>query len=223
MKKSTYDAISMIAVVSLVVFTVASQHSSRGGYVFGILAILTAVGLFVAYIKASPKQPSTSAQANKAFEEAIQQASKTVAQREAMERNLRENLNRNLFFKKRAARVYVYEALSNERLKERQLKLFLDAFTVAHHGTADLKAGTYYTQVKVRHEPVQDAASIIANIVEKLCATSKEPRFEFILEPGGTFKIKQVSSKRTVAAEPIPPQQEPVEQPAEPEEPLLIN
>ena len=221
MKKSTYDAISTIALVSVVVFTIASQHSSRAGYVFGILAVLTAAGLFVAYIKALPRSsPSEQAkraadQAKQAFEEAIQLASKTVAQRRAMERNVRENLNRSLLFRKRA----LYE----ERLKERQLMLFFDALTVAHHGTADIKAGSYFTQLKFHREPVHDSASIIANIVQKLCATSKEPRFEFILEPNGSFKIQQISAKRTVAPEPIATQEKPVEELDESEKPQLIN
>lgn len=235
MKKSTYDAISTIALVSLVAFTIASQHSSRAGYAFGVLAVLTAAVLFAAYIKASPEQATTSDQTTETFEEAIQQASEVVAQREALTRNVREDLYRMLLLIKRqemgvrnpgrwerAARTY--EALYKERLSERQLLLFCDDFNaVAHHGTAHLKAGSYYTQIRIRRDPVHDSASIIANIVEKLCASSKEPRFEFILEPDGRFKIQQISAKRAAVVEPIVPQEEPVEAPAEPEEPQVIN
>ncbi len=219
MKKSTYNAISTIAVVSLVVFTVASQHSSRAGYAFGILAVLTAVGLFVAYIKASPKRASTDDQTTQAVEVSqskVESETEIAAQQQALTRSVRADLYRRLLVieKDRASRVH--EALYKEHLSQRQLLLFLNA---EHHGTAHLKAGSYYTQIRFRHDP----ASIIANIVEKLCASSKEPRFEFILEPDGRFKIQQISAKRAGVVEPIVPQEEPVEAPAEPDEPQVVN
>lgn len=219
MKKSTYDAISTIAIVSLVVFTVASQHSSRAGYTFGILTVLTAVGLFVAYIKASPKRTSTDDQTTQAVEVSQSKAESETAiaaQQQALTRSARADLYRRLLVIKKDPASNVREALYKEHLSERQLLLFLNA---EHHGTAHLKAGSYYAQIRIRHDP----ASIIANIVEKLCASSKEPRFEFILEPDGKFKIQQISAKRAGVVEPIVPQEEPVEAPAEPEEPQVVN
>lgn len=223
MKKTTYDVVSMIAVVSLVVFTVAAQHSNRAAYVFGVLAILTAVGLFAAYIKAAPDRASTDDQTTQAVEVSQSKAeseAEITAQQKALMRSVRANFYRKLLVIEKERPSRVHEALYKERLSERQLLLFLNA---EHHGTTHLKAGSYYTQIRIRRDPVHDSASIIANIVEKLCASSKEPRFEFILEPDGRFKIQQISAKRAVVVEPIVPQEEPVEAPAEPEEPRLIN
>lgn len=219
MKSKTYDAISTIALVSVVVFTIASQHSSRGAYVFGVLAIVTAAGLFVAYIKASSKRASTDDQTTQAESKAESEA-EIAARREALSRNVRDELYRKVLLTERDRAANVYRALfyQNARLAERQLMLF----HAPHHGTARIKGGSYYTQIRI-HAAAQDPASIITNIIEKLCAGSKEPRFEFILEPDGRFKIQQVSAKRAAVVERIAPQEEKLEQPEEPAETQLIN
>ena len=223
MKRSTYDVVSTIAVVALVVFTVAAQHSSRAAYVFGVLAVLTAAGLFAAYIKASPDPAATSDQTAQAAEESQSNAgseAEIAVQQQALMRNVRADLYKKLLVAERERASRVHEALYKEHLSERQLLLFLNA---EHHGTTHLKA-SYYTRVRFHRDPAHDPASIIANIVEKLCASSKEPRFEFILEPDGRFKIQQISAKRAaVVGTPITPQEEPVEPPTEPEEPQLIH
>jgi hypothetical protein len=222
MKKSTYDAISTISVAALVVFSIGAQHSSRFGYVLGVLAVLTAAGLFVVYIKASPNRAVTADQTTHAGEVSqsnVGSEAEIAVQQQALMRNVRADLYKKLLATERERASRVHEALYKERLSERQLMLFLNA---EHHGTTHLKAG-YYTHVRFHRGPVHDPASIIANIVEKLCASSKEPRFEFILEPDGRFKIQQISAKRTAIVEPIVPQEEPVKSPTEPEEPQLIN
>lgn len=190
MKKTTYDAISTIAVVSLVVFTVAAQHSSRAGYAFGILAILTAVGLFAAYVKALPRNSTTDQPAIQADEAAkqsqIDARKQALVQEEILMRQVRADMYRRLLVIKRDP----IGALFKDRVRERQLQL---QFFSEHHGRP---AGSYYKQVKIH--PVQDPASIIVKVIEKLCAGSKEPRFDFILGPDGSFKIQQVSVKRAV-------------------------
>jgi hypothetical protein len=224
MKKSTYDVVSTIAVVALVVFTVAAQHSGRAAYVFGVLAVLTAAGLFVAYIKASPDRASIADQATQAVEASQSKAESEAfiaAQEQALMRSVCADLYRKLFAVEREQASLVHKALYKKHLSERQLLLFLNA---EHHGsTTHLKAGSYYTRVRFHRDPVHDPASIVANIVEKLCASSKEPRFEFILEPGGRFKIQQISAKHTSVIEPTAPKEEMVESSAEPEKSQLIN
>jgi len=222
MKKSTYDVVSTVAVVALVVCTVAAQYSGRAAYVFGVFAVLTAVGLFAAYIKALPDRASTADQKTQAVETSQSKAdseAEIAAQQQALIRNVRADLYRRLLETGEESRVH--DALYKQRLlAERQLTLFLNA---EHHGTTHLKAGSYYTRVRFRRDPIHDAASIIANVVEKLCASSKGPRFEFILEPDGRFKIQQISAKHTPAIEPIAPKEKTAELAAEPEEPQLIN
>jgi len=223
MKKSTYDAVSTTSVVALVVFTIGAQHSSRFGYVFGVLALLTSVGLFAAYIKGLRAGASTdqTTQAAEVSQSKAESEVEIAAQQQALMRSVRADLYRKLLVTGRERASRVHEALYKERLSERQLLLFLNA---EHHGTIHLKAGSYYTHVRFHRGPVHDPASIIANIVEKLCASSKEPRFEFILGPDGSFKIQQIPAKRAaVVGTSITPQEEPVESPTEPEEPQLIN
>jgi len=185
MKKSTYDAISAIAVVSLVALTVAAQHSSRAGYAFGVLAVLTAAGLFAAYVRALPPN-STADESAKAIEAAKQ--SKTAARKESLiqeeilMRQVRADMYRRLLVIERDP----IEALFKNRMRERRLRLQ----SLEHHGTVTIR--------HVKIHPAQDAASTIVNVIEKLCAGSKEPRFDFILGPDGSFKIRQISVKYSV-------------------------
>ena len=213
MKKSTYDALSMIAVVALVACTFLAQHSSRG-YVFGVLAMLTAAGLLVAYIRALPTRSQTADQTTQAVEP--KQRSEIGAQRELLLRDVREDLYRRLLTEKELS-GRLHETLYLDRLRERRFLLSVKA--VEH---CDLKVGSYYTQVKFHRATVHDPASIITNIIERLCASSKEPRFEFILGPDGSFKIQQVAVKR-FGIEPITAQEEPVEPLKEPDEPQVVN
>jgi hypothetical protein len=137
-------------------------------------------------------------------------------------RSVRANLYRTLAAVEREQTSLVHEALYKERLSKRQLLLYLNA--AEHHcSMTHLEAGSYYTRVRFHRDPVHDPASIIANIVEKLCASSKEPRFEFILEPDGRFKIQQISAKRAQGKEPTAPKEGKEESAVEPEEPQLIN
>jgi hypothetical protein len=222
MKKSTYDTVSTIAVVALVVFTVAAQHSKRAAYVFGVLAVLTAAGLFAAYIKASADRASSAdrtPQTAEASQSKAELEGELATQQQALMRSVRADLYRRLLATERERASLVHEALYKERMSERQLLLFLNA---EHHGT-HLKAGSYFTRVRFHRDPVHDPASIIANVVEKLCVSSKEPRFEFILEPDGRFKIQQISAKRANVIEPIAAKGESIESPPQPEEPQLIH
>src|SRR5882724_11065000 len=63
MKKSTYDALSTIAVIVLVFFTFLAQHSSKG-YLFGVIAVLAAAGSFAMYVKALATADSTAKQSS---------------------------------------------------------------------------------------------------------------------------------------------------------------
>lgn len=215
MKKSTYDAVSTIAIVSLVVFTVAAQHSSHAGYAFGVLAVLSAAGLLAAYIK-SLRKPASKDQTAQNIEAAKQQ--ENAAQSAAMARHVRADFYRKLFLAQRERESRVHDALNKERLIERQISLF---FGDIEHG--EIKAGNYYTHVRLHRDLFQDTASIIVNIVEKLCAGSKEPRFEFILGLDGSFKIQQISPKRAAFVEPVSPHAEPAESSTEPGEPQVFN
>ena len=216
-------SVSAIAVVALVVFTVAAQHSSRGAYVFGILALLTAAGLFGAYIKALPKGSST----NQATENAeAAQQSKTADQTETLVRNVRADLGRRLLLFEEERALQAHEelyALYKQRAKERehQFRAFCKGASV--HRASEIRVGSYYTEIQFQHYSVPDPASIIANIVEKLCASTKEPRFEFVLEPDGRFKIQQISAKRASEMEPKNPSEEQAGPPAESEKPQLVN
>jgi hypothetical protein len=207
----------MLAVVALVAFTFLAQHSSLG-YVFGVLAMLTAAGLLAAYIRALPTPPQTADKTTQVIEP--KQQSEIAAQSEVLLRNVYEAFWRKRALTERERVAQLHEALYLDGLqRERQFRLSVNA---VEYRTADLKAGGYYTQVKYHRDPVDDAASIITNIVEKLCASSKEPRFEFILGPDGSFKIQQVASKRS-AIEPITAQEESVEPFKKADEPQVVN
>jgi len=221
MKRSTYDVVSTVAVVTLVVFTFAAQHAGRAAYIFGALAVLAAAGLFAAYIKALSDSASTADQMTQAVEASQSTAeSEVTAHQQALMRSVRADLSQKLLAIERERASLVHEALYKERLGERQLLLFLNA---EHHGATHLKAGSYYTRVMLHRDPFHDPAAIVADIVEKLCASSKEPRFEFILEPDGRFRIQQISAKRSPDLESIAPKEVTEESPEEPEKIQLIN
>jgi len=199
----------MTAVVAVVVFTFSAQYSSLG-YVFGILAVLTAAGMLIAYIKALPGA-ETSEQKPQIVEPVRQLES--AEQREALVRAVREDLYRKHILTERDRSAQTFESLIKERLSERRLRISI---------SSDFKVGSYYTQIKFHHrEPVNDRASVIINIIERLCVSSKEPRFEFILAPDGSFKIQQVSLKRS-AIEHLAEQEELVEQVKEADEPQVV-
>jgi hypothetical protein len=189
MKQSTYDTLSMLAVIALVVFTVLAQHSTRAGYVFGTLVVLTAAALFAAYIRALPTRSSTVGQKTQDVEAA--QQSESAVQREAETiRNAFIHRRLTLVEKMRVSRLH--EEVRKEHLKSRRHLFYIDA---VEHGLPDLKINEYSKHHLAFH-PAYDPATIVANIVEKLCAATREPRLEFVLEPNGSFKIQQISAKR---------------------------
>jgi hypothetical protein len=166
MKDSTYNTISMGAVVALVLFTVLSQHSGHAEYAFGIIALLPAAALFAAYIRALPTSASTS-QPKAECVESPRQLDFVVH-----EENLITHRRLTLIERMRVARVY-------EEMDKRH----------------SVSGRIFYGQVEFRRGPDYAPAAIIAEVVEKLCATSKEPRFEFVLRPDGSFRIQQIPAK----------------------------
>lgn len=208
MKNTFYDTLSLLAVVAFITFTVLAQHSGHAAYPFGVLAMLTAAGLFAAYVKALPADTSSANQTRKVLEEANQlELLGETAITHARETHLYERM---IAERKRVDRLSA-ELRERGRARElRQVRLF---FSAVDSPGMDIKSGSYFTQVKFRPDPAHDPASIIANIVEKLCPASKEPRFEFILGPDGSFRIQQISPKRTVDEAAVT-REEPHEEPA---------
>lgn len=176
MKKSTYDALSTIAVIALVVSTYFAQHFSRAGYVFGVLAVLSAIGSFAVYVKALPKRSLTPEQEVRPTQttKATEIAAVPVNRVERTEKIILRSEKEELLLK-------LFEDRCSDRLHTRRLQVLVDVVD-----RAQLKFHP------VAHEP----AVVIASVVEKLCASSREPRFEFILSPDGTFKIRQITVKR---------------------------
>jgi hypothetical protein len=204
MKTKSYDALSGFAVVAFVVFTFLAQYSKGAGYLFGILALATAVGLLVVYVNALPKS-SLIAHATASVDEAGP-ASDLVHQRARVGQDVPLGWYEGPTGAERHLTGLSEELREQQRRARevRQVHLFFAA--AAHHSSRGVRVGSSFAQVKFHHDPERDTASIIANVVEKLCAASREPRFEFILGPDGSFKIRQISVKgamdeRSAAAE----------------------
>lgn len=193
MRKSTYDVVSTIAVVSLVVFTVAAQRSSRGAYAFGVLAVLAAAGLFAAYVKGLGTPSVTDGATERA--EAARQPDGT-RQGDKLTRTVGPDFER----------AFVRQLARRKLLKERAREQREDDDVVGNT-VRMLEIQAYHTQIKFHHA-FYDPASTIVNIVEKLCAGSDTPRFEFVLEPDGKFKIQQISAKHALAAPVAQPKSE---------------
>ncbi len=191
MKKSTYDALSAVAVVVLVGSTIGAQHFTQLGYLFGCLAILSAVGSFALYVKALPKENTAAAGVKSLVEAASNQVDDSSAMTVVHSKDeiIRERLvalsNSGLDQHENSARAGMY-----------QLKFF-DTFAnkrLPSRTGFDMDLGFPAAQVKIRRGHEDDPALMIAKIVERVCASRTEPRFEFILSPNGTFTIKQRSA-----------------------------
>lgn len=190
MKKNTYEIVSTLALVLFLIFTFSTQYSSHGR-LFGGLAIVTAAGLFLAYLRVLPKRAPTN-------EKTAPQPSVTVLTPITDAEPSELDPQRRDF-----SRIY--------DLNQPGLFLGDDEYV------PDIRVVSQFLQVKVAPYPAIDPVNIITKVVEKLCAASKEPRFEFVLAPDGSFKIRQISAK-LLADEPTVVDEEPVK-----ESPLIVH
>jgi len=178
MSKNRYDFLSTLAVIVLVASTFASQYFPHIGYIFAIVAILTAVGSFTLYAIALPRS-ATQPQINAHHWENRARHERVIVGAEA--------------------RNDQYAAITRcETPLDRYVKAASHSY-YWHHDLYIRGAMRVVNHVSIT-EPINanvdvDPATIIANVVEKLCATTKEPRYEFIISPDGTFKIKQIMAK----------------------------
>jgi len=200
MKKNTYDLISMVAIVVLVASTIAAQHSNRAAYAFGILAILSAAGLFAAYVKALPKTRPGAGEGGRCTEE--KHELRAVAEEVEPEDEIAA---RQLEAVQNAWTLYMRQSVGTNL---RHLRI---GEHLAHHRHGQVDADRIDFLVRdnlavIRgHRQTSDPASVIVNVVEKLCERSKEPRFEFVLSVDGTFTIRQIPTKRAASEEQVVP------------------
>lgn len=198
MSKNKYDALSTTALLVLIISTFSAQHFSRAGYLFGALAILSAVGSLLLYIKALPRKTN-------ALQDQVNKAKGLQLPVVKLQAQKIEDPAVLLNYGEERPLVPHAEFVLRT-WKERDEKQVRSYFQALY---AELKYRDSYIapalphmqrrlHVKFGSAVVQDPAAVISNVVERLCAPSTEPRFEFILSPDGSFKIVPISSKRMI-------------------------
>jgi hypothetical protein len=201
MKKSTYDVVSTVSILTLVVSTFLAQRISHAGYVFGIIAVLSAVGLFAAYVKALPGTGSTNGERTQAADVIDDSPHQLRSQAQLLvdtwlsERKSRTKLQMedDAGIRYEIAR-YKPALLHYAQIHSRQLQLFDDAVNSGKSQDINALHGfRFTTQVKYHHEQVYEPATVITEIVKRLCTSSDEPRFEFVLASDGSFTIRQMA------------------------------
>jgi hypothetical protein len=160
------------------------RNDQPHAYVFGALAVLTAATIFAAYIKALPNWTQNGDQ--KILEDTLPHSELVSSIAANWVHDVPPTHHRTVPAKQ------FEDAVRNYWAHVSRSGVFFDS---VEHRSTDLAVATYYTQIKYRKEASPDTASVIVNVVERLCATSNEPRFEFVLGPDGSFTIRHISAK----------------------------
>jgi hypothetical protein len=199
MSKNRYDFLTALAVIVLVVSTLATQHFPHAGYAFGIVAVLAALGSFAIYVKALPKRVShvqgqilTQHLAVPQFDAVTAKSTESADVDEP--RYSSHDYGSLVHWKIAGALSTKVDAGIYKEALERYLGH--DLYKASALRVVDYLRVAESSRVHL--DPRSDPATLIANVVEKLCATTNDPQFEFIISPDGTFKIQQISAKRNV-------------------------
>ena len=196
MKKNVYDIVSTIAVLILVVSTYFAQHGGKYQYAFGIVIVLTAVGMFSMYVKAL--RPRNTVEQEKPIEQRrrkiqLEIPPTTIRELQHMQHTLAVGNAEDLLLAK-----------VREQAKRAAYLVYFEKRQAGMRGFSELRESLYVgEQLKFHPHALKNPAIIIADVVEKLCPSTKEPRFEFVLAPDGTFKITPISAKRLPTGEGI--------------------
>jgi hypothetical protein len=206
MSKNKYDALSTTAVVALVVSTFSAQHFSGAGYIFGATAVISAIAALGLYITALPKpviaqhgiamhkdSPALNAAAEPEYLLKVKENVFPLTHRDRRPVMVGADLGIDIF-KQRYADIFKNFEQQRTRYLHSHEKYYSEVLRRVH---ADFREAA---QVKFHPDVKQDPAVVIASVVERLCANSSQPHYEFILAADGSFKIKPISIKNAEPA-----------------------